>query len=79
MPASPGGGYGVAVAPKRPLTSRGARKLGERERAHGLDADDEAARWLREHDPEPEPEVPKAARKSKALHRWRQRQARGDG
>jgi hypothetical protein len=58
---------------KRPLTSRGARKLGERERAAGLDPDDEAARWLQEHDPEPEPEPSKSVRKSKALHRWQQR------
>jgi hypothetical protein len=64
---------------KRGLTSRGARRRGERERAVGLDPDDDAARWLQEHDPEPEPEIPKAARKSKALHRWRQRQARGEG
>jgi hypothetical protein len=63
---------------KRPLTSEGARKLGDRERAIGLDPDDEAARWLQEHDPEPEPTPPKAAAKSKELHRWRQRQARGD-
>lgn len=61
---------------KRPLSSRGARKLGERERAVGIDGGDEAAQWLREHDPEPEPEPSKAARKSKELHRWRQRQAR---
>jgi hypothetical protein len=60
----------------RPITSRGAKKLGERERAAGLDQDDAAAQWLREHDPAPEPEPPKAARKSKELHRWRQRQAR---
>jgi hypothetical protein len=59
---------------KRPLTSRGARKLGERERGAGIDPDDEAAHWLAEHDPAPEPEVPKSARKSKELHRWRQRQ-----
>jgi alkylated DNA repair protein (DNA oxidative demethylase) len=52
-----------------------AERLGERERALGLDPDDEAARWLREHDPEPKPETPKSARKSKALHRWRQRKA----
>jgi hypothetical protein len=62
---------------KRPLTSRGAEKLGERERALGLDSDDEAARWLEEHDPTPAPETPKAARKSKRLHQWRRRQ--GDG
>jgi hypothetical protein len=64
---------------KRPLTSRGAERVGERERAVGLDPDDEAARWLEEHDPKPEPKTPKAARKSKALHRWRQRQAGGQG
>jgi hypothetical protein len=62
------------VSRKRPLTSRAAQRLGERERAAGLDPDDEAARWLQEHDPEPEPEVSKSAKKSKALHRWRQRQ-----
>jgi hypothetical protein len=65
------------VAGKRPLSGRGARKLGERERHIGLDPDDEAARWLEEHDPKPEPQVPKSVGKSKALHRWRQRQSRG--
>jgi hypothetical protein len=63
---------------KRQITSRGAGKLGERERQAGLDPDDEAARWLREHDPEPEPPPSKSAFKSKELHRWRQRQAKGD-
>lgn len=60
---------------KRQLTGRGAQKLGERERAIGLDPGDLAGRWLEEHDPKPEPATPKAARKSKGLHRWRQRQA----
>jgi hypothetical protein len=63
------------VSGKRPLTSRGVRKLGERERAVGLDPEDEAARWLQEHDPEPAP-PPQAAPKATELHRWRQRQAR---
>jgi hypothetical protein len=51
--------------------------MSERERATGLDPDDEAARWLAENDPAPEPRTPKAARKSKALHRFRQRRQRG--
>jgi hypothetical protein len=63
---------------KRPLTGRGAQKRGERERAVGVDPADEAARWLQEHDPAPPPSLPKSGRKSKELHRWRQRQARGD-
>ena len=62
---------------KRPLTRKGAEKLGERERAVGLDPDDEAARWLEEHDPKPEPPMAKRAYKSKTLHRWRQRQQQG--
>jgi hypothetical protein len=62
--------------PKRALTGRGAQKLGERERAVGLDPDDEAARWLHEHDAAPAPQPPKAATKSKVLHRWRRRQER---
>ena len=49
-------------------------KLGERERALGLDPEDEASRWLDAHDPKPEPRPPKAATKSKTLHRWRRRQ-----
>jgi hypothetical protein len=61
------------VSGGRRVTSRAARKLGERERAVGLDPDDEAARWLDEHDPRPQPEPPKSERKSKALHRWKQR------
>jgi hypothetical protein len=56
------------------LTRRGAEKLGERERAVGLEPDDAAARWLDEHDPAPEPATPKAAKKSKTLHRWRRQQ-----
>jgi hypothetical protein len=61
---------------KRPVTSRGAQKLGERERMVGLEPDDDAARWLEENDPKPAPKQPKSASKSKLLHRWRQSQQR---
>jgi hypothetical protein len=61
---------------KRPLTSRGAQKLGDRERMVGLEPDDDAARWLEENDPKPEPKQPKSASRSKLLHRWRQTQQR---
>lgn len=57
---------------KRDLTSRGVRKLTERERTVGLEANDETARWLNEHDRKPPPAPPKSAHKSKLLHRWRQ-------
>jgi hypothetical protein len=59
---------------KRPLTARGVQKLSERERARGIDPEDDASKWLQERDPPPSPAVPKAATKSKALHRWRQEQ-----
>jgi hypothetical protein len=59
---------------KRPLTKRGVQKLTERERSTGLDPEDAAARWLQENDRQPPPAMPKAATKSKALHRWRQQQ-----
>jgi hypothetical protein len=65
------------VGQKRRLTSRGAKKLGERERSVGVDSEDEAARWLEEHDPTPHPAPPKAASKSKNLHRWRRRHEGG--
>jgi hypothetical protein len=65
------------VSRKRSLTSKSAQKLGERERTVGLDAEDEAARWLEEHDPPPKPAPPKRATKSKVLHQWRQRRDRG--
>ena len=61
---------------KSQLTNRGAEKLGERERAIGLDPEDEAARWLEEHDPKPPPAAPKSLAKSKTLHQWRERQKR---
>ncbi len=59
-----------------PLTPRGVEKMRDRERVVGLEADDEAARWLGEHDPAPLPATPKSAYKSKTLHRWKQRRAR---
>jgi hypothetical protein len=62
---------------RRPLTEKGAKKRGERERAVGLEPDDVAAKWLEENDPPPKPQPPKAASKSKVLHQWRQRQQRG--
>ena len=45
---------------KRDLTTRGVKKLTERERSVGLEEDDEAARWLGEHDPKPPPATPKS-------------------
>jgi hypothetical protein len=67
------------VSQKRPLTNKGAKKRGERERTVGLDPEDDATRWLDEHDPPPKPQPPKSASKSKALHQWRQRQQQGGG
>lgn len=66
----------ASMARKPPISSHKAQKMGERERAAGLDPDDEAARWLAEHDAPPAPQTPKAAHKNKQLHRWRQRQGR---
>ena len=62
------------MATKRPLKSNSVKKLSERERATGIDPEDDASKWLQERDPPPPPAVPKAATKSKALHRWRQQQ-----
>jgi hypothetical protein len=53
---------------------RSVERQQECERSVGLDPDDDAAKWLDEHDPKPEPQAPKAASKSKTLHRWRQQQ-----
>jgi hypothetical protein len=54
-----------------------ARRRGERERQAGLDPEDEAARWLEEHDPPAAPAPAKSKFKSAELHRWRERQKRG--
>jgi hypothetical protein len=59
------------------LNARAARKLAERERTLGLKPEDEAARWLAEHDQPAQPQPPKAGLKSRNLHRWRQRRQRG--
>jgi hypothetical protein len=48
----------------------------QREASVGVDKDDEAARWLVEHDPPPPPPAPKSAKKSVTLHRFRQRKDR---
>jgi hypothetical protein len=69
--------YAAEVSRNRPLPVRRAKKRAERERAVGLEPDDEAAQWLEEHDPPPKPQPPKAAGKSKVLHQWRQRRQRG--
>jgi hypothetical protein len=61
------------VEPVRKPTRDGAKKRAERERQTGLDADDDAAKWLEEHDPKPPPPESKSRFKSKELHRWRQR------
>ena len=58
------------------LTEKGAQRRGERERAAGIEPEDEAARWLEEHDPEPAPEPSKSLFKSKELHRWRKARGR---
>jgi hypothetical protein len=62
------------VSRKKPLTERGVKRMIERERAVGLDAEDEAAKWLAENGAAPPPAPPKSASKSKALHQWRNRQ-----
>jgi hypothetical protein len=59
---------------KRDLTSRGVQRLSERERRAGLDPTDEAARWLDEYEPKPEPTPAKSLGKSKVLHQFRRRQ-----
>ena len=61
---------------KRPLTTRGVERMRERERSLGLDPEDDAARWLEEHDPKPPPPESKSLFKSKTLHRWKKEQGR---
>jgi hypothetical protein len=47
----------------------------EREAALGLDPDDAAAHWLAEQDPAPPTDEPKAVRKSKLMHQFRNRRS----
>jgi hypothetical protein len=56
------------------MNKKRAQRMAERERNVGLEQDDDAAKWLEENDAKPEPPRPKAAHKSKTLHRWRQQQ-----
>jgi hypothetical protein len=63
------------MSPRRHLTGEAARRLAERERAAGLDPDDEAARWLAEHDAAPPPAPSKSSRKLATFHRWQRRQS----
>jgi hypothetical protein len=57
---------------KRRLTPRGVHRMRERESTVGMDPEDEAAKWLAEHDPPTPPKTPKAAKKSVTLHRFKQ-------
>ena len=54
------------------LTHEGAKRRAERERQAGLEPEDEAARWLDEHDPPAPSPASKSKFKSKELHRWRE-------
>ena len=58
---------------KRPISRQRVERMREREAAVGLDPDDQAARWLAEHDAPLPPPVPKSASKNKVLHQWRKR------
>ena len=59
---------------KKRLTERGVKRMRDREASVGLAPDDSAAKWLAEHDPPPPPKIPKSAKKSVTLHRFKRRQ-----
>ena len=59
---------------KRPHLSRQrVERMREREASVGLEPEDDAARWLAEHDPPPPTDESKSRRKSKLLHQFRNR------
>jgi hypothetical protein len=58
---------------KKRLTERGVKRMRDREVSVGLEPGDAAGEWLADHDPPPAPKVPKSAKKSVTLHRFRQR------
>jgi hypothetical protein len=57
------------------LSKQRVAKMREREAKVGLDVEDEAALWLAEHEPKLPVDEPKAARKSKLLHQFRNRRS----
>jgi hypothetical protein len=61
---------------KKRLTPRAVQRMREREAVVGLEPEDDAAKWLAQHDPPAPRATPKAAKKSVTLHRFRQRQGR---
>jgi hypothetical protein len=65
-----------ACGKRRPFDSKKIERQSERERNVGLDPEDDAAKWLREHDAKPPPATPKRASKNKPLHQWRRREER---
>ena len=64
---------------KQPPNRKRVEKMRERERNVGLEPDDPAAQWLDENAPKEELRAPKAARKSKLLHQWKQAQQKRQG
>ena len=57
------------------MRKESVKRMREREAQTGLDPDDAASRWLAEHDAPPPADEPKAARKSKLLHQFRNRRS----
>jgi len=63
------------MSSKRPLSRQKVERMREREASVGLDAEDDAARWLAENDAPPPPATPKSLGKNKTLHQWRRRRS----